>query len=433
MRVARSTKSSFSNNFRDMQLANPDLHYLNYRLLDRFLSVGASGTPPVDTVNFVEAVSAEICLVNTCFERKSLELLQSIAGLRHMLEGRNPEEAIELISEERNSVDGLNGSGQFWQRGCGSLVEVLDGLTRLREYAVWNCFAVARIHRRWSKQVPADVQDKNIQAVIQHLQASGPMEWLRQLRFYDGLEFAELYIAIETLNETRLLAPCSRQGSPDRPTPKCRASLEEDALVHSLASSGSDWLLVDSVIDSSDPAPSTEPQLPVAPKEVVTSLLSSSHMESSSSMSLEVPLRCIACLTALMSHDVPAKIQIQSSPEAALHEAEASTTTQFACGHRLCRSCFGLGRNVEPFGASGTANRSDARAECGICRKSSAFTAKDSDGTRSFRGILAQFQHNLFMAEENKLCKAEPKVGVLDPTTAALAKHVSSHCEMSNI
>jgi len=388
VKVARSG-TKFSNGIRDQQLANPGLHFFNYRQLDR--AIGSSrGPPPLDTVNFVEAVSAEICLVNTCFERRRLELLQSIAGLRHMLEGRNPEKATELISEpeEQNSVE--DGSSQFWRRACSSLVEVLDVLTRLREYAVWNCFAVQKIHKRWSKHFPSDVQDKNLQAVIKNLQAQGAGEWLRQLRYYDGLEFAELYIAIENIQDLAM-QPCSRQGSPDRPSPKCRPSLEQDAIVHSLASSGSDWLPhspVDAVNDASGTV-AAEPTL----KEAATSLLLGC-----SSVALEGSTCCIACLSEIAS-PAPAKM-IESSSGSGPCEAEASASTQFGCGHRLCHTCFGLGRNTQnrQSGSGSQIATGDYQAECAICRNCNTFSTKDSDGIRSFRGVLVQFQANLFMA-----------------------------------
>lgn len=391
VRSARCSK--FSNITRDRQLANSDLHFVNYRQLERSITSGR-GALPVDTVAFVEAVNAEICLVNTCFERRRLELLQSIAGLRHMLIGRSCVEEID------------SGSNHFWQRARACLVEVLDGLTRLREYAVHNCLAVVKVHRRWSKQAPSDVQDKNLQAVIQHLQASGPDEWLGQLRYYDGLEFAELYIAIESLSETPLLRQCSSQGGPDRPMPKSQ-SFDEEAAAHTVVSSGSD-----PTIATSCPVASSEPELAATPKEV--------------------SIRCIACLSEIVSSTA----KTTPSPSAStVIESEASSTAQFGCGHRLCQTCFGLGRNAANATiASGGSAKRDAQAECAICRNCKAFGAKDSEGIRSFRGVLLQFLQNLFMAEDEALCIPEqPVVGVRDPAAAALAKHVSSCCEMSNI
>lgn len=413
----------FSAHLRDQQLANPDLHFVSYRQLDRAIGSGRD-PPPVDTVNFVEAVNAEICLVNTCFERRRLELLQSIAGLRHMLQGKDPEKATELAPEL--ALGGLNGDGdsEFWQRALTCLVEVLDGLTRLRDYAVWNCHAVSKIHRRWSKQMPSDVVDKNLQTVIQNLQADGANEWLQQLRFFDGLEFAEMYIAIDSLQEACLELSPSRQGTPERPSPKLWPRWEEDA-THSLTSSGSDWLpsdlapdtniIIDSSIVARPSAPGPQETYRLAVSKDVAAA-SPTQLEAECVIT-EATVQCIACLAEIAP-------SLQSDAK--------SPTTQFGCGHRLCLTCCALGRPSHPNWQGKPCASPDVQAMCAICRKDKDFSPADSIGIRRFRGVLTQFLFNLFVekSQQSSLCQGEQReVVALAPTAATLTKNVD--CSLS--
>lgn len=377
-------RSTFSRQVRDQQLANPDLHFINFRGLDKAIGNGRD-PPPVDTVDFVEAVTEQICLVNTSFEKKRLDLLERIAGLRHALEGRSSEEV-----DPRCSAD----CHEFWQNACRSLVEVLDALTRLREYATFSCLILNRIHRRWSKQMPSDVQkDKNLQAAIQNLQAAE--RWHHQFRFYDGLEFAELYMMVEDLRVVPVLQTSSHSEAllraPERPS-------------------------------------SHEGQTRSAPEELSATLVTRGMTEVSSTA------QCIACLGEInLVHSFGDSIASapvnKSSPPcpSAIESCEAQADTpapQFSCGHRMCQTCFRVGRTHDDKATNTYVKRGEL-AECAICKNSSEFAANAPDGIRSFRGILANFLDNLDLGRGGA---ATEEVGVLGP----LAKHVDSHCEMGN-
>jgi hypothetical protein len=409
VRRSLPTQRGMRDSLRDQQLANPDSHFVNFRSLEKWIGeskkIGSGHGPPLNTVNFVEAVSAEICLVNTSFEKRRLEILEQIAVLRRELE--------DLRADEAVSTDPLEGV-YFWQRARVALVEVLESLTRLRDYAMFNCSSVLRIHKRWSKQVPTDVQDKNLRAVIEKLQSS-PEEWLRQLRYMDGLEFAELYIVVESLKEVPVLRPSCPGSpcSPDQPSPQLRPSS---------ASSSSDWVrrLNDSCNESNDTA-------------VILNEGSNGAAAPKASSAL-----CIACLTD-MAASTASLLKQSLSPH---HQIEVESTIKFGCGHQMCHVCFSLGRFSNALPEKGRADRpfhddqqTELELECAICRHRREFVGTTSNGIRSFRGVLAQFMDNLNSGAPQYSLRTtgeRQQVGVHDPTTSALAKHVGSCCELSN-
>lgn len=372
--MARRTPK-FGDLIRDQQVKNPDLHYVNYRCLDR--AIGRN-PPPVD---MIDTVNAEICKVNTSFENKRLELLEIIVGLRKDVEL----ELQKLQAQESGSID-AGCSPQFWQNAKTSLVEVLQALTRLRQFAEMNWEAITKIHHRWRKlEVPTDIQkDKNLQLVIERLQAD-PDEWLRLLRYYDGLEFAELYCEIKSLQAT---ITGIGQGCESVSASRTAGSAQSNP---DSMRSGS----VDIGASGSDSLAESIPEVAVMPGGIP-----------------KASLQCIACLAEIPCSS-PA-LGSQSLGEGQ-DKTKASPAARFVCGHWVCRTCFNLGRTSD---TPGTAEMS----VCAICKYSDEFTAEYLEGLRSFRGILCQFSFNTFFdrtepAERCQLRNAEQQqVGVIEPT-----------------
>lgn len=305
------------------QLSNPRLWLIRYRHLSGLLN---EGNDDVSRRKFQEKLTKEVCKVNSSFEEQRLELLASLADLRQTLESERP------CPE--------NSREKFWQKVNQSLLEVLEGLTRLRQFAVHNCMAIVKLQRKFERRWKKTMGEMKHEGLCEP-----PRSLAHEFNFFDGADFAELYVLVSGLLELRQLQP-------------------------------------------------TQQELPIA-----------CHFRSS----LEATDRCIACTSVLSTWPMPAEVpeigdaaipssatawSVRScSPFRGESQAEAGLAVQFNCGHSLCETCYFLGTH--------TPQRHAASAEeCVFCKSGGESLAievasdVDSKGIRRFRGIVLQFLHN---------------------------------------
>jgi len=187
------------------QRDNPDFHFLDYRLLDCRLQRLSSGrhSGEVDLLAakaaFEQDLAAEISVVNACFGQKRGELLQSIADLSQKLQklgaGATASEVFPQTKAANSPDDDMLGAWAaegFWPSACHRLLEVVGRLTRLRDFAVWNSVAVAKLLRRWRRHAGGG----------KDVEVDG---WLARQSFFDGSGFAELCHAIKSLGQAPAL------------------------------------------------------------------------------------------------------------------------------------------------------------------------------------------------------------------------------------
>lgn len=166
---------------------NQDLRYVNFKLLKTKIkdvvsrleaeSAGHDIGAALDSNrSFEEALSNEIQEVNLCFLRRLEALLREISKISELIDSVGNTE-VPCDSED---------SSPIWFR---ELVLMLTRVDRLRKYAVWNAVAVVKILKKRRKKTGFGPEDRSAERAC----------WLAKNRFFNGSDFAELHVAVESL------------------------------------------------------------------------------------------------------------------------------------------------------------------------------------------------------------------------------------------
>jgi hypothetical protein len=357
--------------FLSQRLASPDLWYIRYRHLSGLLNNEASR-------QFTKKLTEEICKVNTSFDGKRHELLASIADLRRKLENEcfHPEKSREI----------------FWQKAHRSLLDVLEGLTRLRQFAVYNCMAATKLQSKFLKRLKHSMNDIKLQASPEL-----PRRLVHEFNFFDGSDFAELYVSVQSLLDMRQLQPANQE----------LLIMDLDRENH----------------EAGDRCIACTAVFPICP--LSSSRFSATVLESKDSVA--------SSLTPILSDS----------------RAEARRAVRFRCGHSLCQTCSCLGLCVKPL-------REAADMDCFLCERGSRLKSRypqstilpdtgerpvvenaskkedDDDcshveaekaldverqGIRRLQGTLCHFLHNVFASPEAPAMKAQVCSRELQSTT----------------
>lgn len=202
----------FGKHIGDQQEADDGLHYIDYKLLKKRIKdvvarLEAKELPEALTANtaFEEALAAEIARVNVCFETCHKELLDRIAGLSDELTQKGSG-CIVLPPTTGADVAGCQPCSQQQYAPFYCLVQMLQDMDRLRKYAVWNAVAVVKILKKRRKQTHFGIEDSSVERA----------GWLSRHNFFNGSEFAELHVALESLGRALVFSEFGH-GSGDAP------------------------------------------------------------------------------------------------------------------------------------------------------------------------------------------------------------------------
>eukprot|EP00427_Karlodinium_veneficum_P007795 CAMPEP_0169091280 /NCGR_PEP_ID=MMETSP1015-20121227/16277_1 /TAXON_ID=342587 /ORGANISM="Karlodinium micrum, Strain CCMP2283" /LENGTH=607 /DNA_ID=CAMNT_0009151759 /DNA_START=69 /DNA_END=1889 /DNA_ORIENTATION=- len=203
----------FGKHIGGQQEADDDLHYIDYKLLkqrikDVVARLEVGELPEALTANtaFEEELVAEIRQVNTCFETSQKQLLDRISRLSEELTQKGTGCIVLLPTKGAEGAACEPCAQQHQYAPFYRLVQMLQDMDRLRKYAVWNAVAVVKILKKRRKQTHFGLEDSSVERA----------GWLSRQNFFNGSEFAELHVALESLGRALVFSEFG-PGSGDAP------------------------------------------------------------------------------------------------------------------------------------------------------------------------------------------------------------------------